>query len=111
MLAELTGKDAGLIKYQSLQQIDEMMSGVEVVSYDILTEEMDGDTTESGVPYAFMPSVMEISVAGGPVRDIESVVVAASLDEGWHLFRIDTEQQWRLFLRAYPEFEGIARGQ
>lgn len=111
VLADLTGNDPDLIRSQSLKQIDEMMSGVEVISYDILTDDMDGDTTESGASYAFMPSVMQISVAGGPARDIESMVVAAEVEEGWHLFRIDSEQQWRLFLRAYPEFEEIARAE
>lgn len=106
-LAQITGHPADAIKTQTLAQIDETMGGVEIVSYQIKTDQMEPGTAPAGPFYAMIPTELQLSVNNGPVQTVEGLVLAAELETGWHLFRIESLQHWMLFLTTYPEFEGI----
>jgi hypothetical protein len=106
-LADITGHDADAIKAQTLAQIDETMGAVEIVSYRIRTDQMEPGTAPAGPFYAMIPTELVLSVDNGPIQTVEGLVLAAELDTGWHLFRVESLQHWMLFLTTYPEFEGI----
>lgn len=111
VIASLSGKRADEIKYGALAAMADTMEGVDLIYYDIRSEDMVGGVSSAGALYATMPSFIRMDIDGTGQQEVESQVFAAKLDEGWRLFRLETAQNWLLFLRAYPQFEGVAFGQ
>ena len=108
VLAEITDQDAGDIRAQTLVQIEETLAAVEIRSYSIAAGAMEPGEAPSGAQYALMPSTLVLAIGDEPAQAVDGLILAAELDEGWRLFRIESLQHWMLFLRAYPQFEGMA---
>jgi hypothetical protein len=85
------------------EQINKVMAGQSIDRFEVQPSEIR--KLANGTPYALLPTVVEMTINGRKATSRGHVV--AIVDNGaWYLARI-SEQQWPLFVDAYPAYQAL----
>jgi hypothetical protein len=106
-MLDLIAVKAGIPREQLVKmitaQIDKAMSGQSIDVFTVQPGEIR--KLANGAPYALLPTIVEMTINGRKATSRGHVV--AIVDEGtWYLARI-SEQQWPLFVEAYPAYQAL----
>lgn len=106
--SEMTGMAPSVLKATLISQIDEMMSQVTIISFNMDLTRADYGRTEIGRSYALIPTETVLKMDG--VGEVQSqTTTIAVLDEGvWYLIRVDSPQQLDVLRTVMPDMAGIA---
>lgn len=105
-MAEQYGMPVAQLKQSMQQAMENAMSQVTVVSYEMSTDKAVFAQTSAGRPYALIPSRIVMKVDDSTMQG-DNKTLAFADDGVWYLVRIDDANQVRFLTRAYPEFKGI----
>jgi hypothetical protein len=110
-MMELIAKNAGATPVQvraaSTQAISAAMAQVEFVSFGMDVNKAELGEGTDGAPYALLPTVTVLSVAGGGKVEARSHTLGVLLDNGWALIRLQEPAQLAVFRQAYPNFASV----
>ena len=88
------------------QAMEQMMTQVEIVSFEMRPEGVEGRDTASGRPYLLVPTETVMRAEGQTLRN-ESITVAMEEGGEWFLVRVDDMNQIAMLRKAFPDFEGV----
>lgn len=107
-MAEEGNRNGNKAEYRQVmaQQFDAVFSTVTITDYETDVKSAKIRTTETGRPYAFVPTVIELETQGVRVRaDVDMLAIVE--DGRWYFLNPADQMSINVFKRAFPDLEPL----